>query len=700
MEKSLIFMSAYLERFNVIHVHVAKQYYGGIIEQFYLKNMLTQELSSTRIVYDYEENDWHIYQLMVDNLYLGTPFTILNNHGLSCALETRGIVNDPMFDHLFAYDGDDLGPTYTLEETTFKVWSPTSHAVKLQYQLNGRMETIDMERQTQGIYKVVLKKDMEGARYIYWTCNGDQCLKTTDPYAYASTANGAESVVVNPKKFHKILKMSFPLKQKTDAVIYEVSVRDFTSSKSIKSKYRRQFLGVVEKGLTTKNNQIAGFDYLIDLGVTHVQLMPIFDFATIEETKPDLFYNWGYDPSQINVPEGSYCTDISDPYSRINECIDMVNRLHLSGLRVTMDMVVNHVYDVNSSSLERLVPYYYFRNDDFGHISNGSFCSNDINSECFMVRKYIVDMCKRWQKIYGMDGFRFDLMGILDIETINTIQRVLYNKDPNCLIYGEGWNMNTMLPDDRKAMLDNQAKMPNISFFNDQYRDVLKGSTFTNEHVRLGYLSGNTDLFDEAQAVISNQHKFIYPEQSINYVECHDNATMYDYLKETLDEDEETRLKRQKLLNTAVILSQGIPFLHCGQEFARSKMGVHNSFNSPDNINQVDWDRKDEMMDQVYYVKNLLKLRRKNNGFRYTTKEEIEKNVNICHLSNGVMIYTVYQTQGEFKQIKVIFNPKRESTYYNLSAKDEVIITTENAIKQEYSNLLIEPVSVYIIAQR
>lgn len=260
--------------------------------------------------------------------------------------------------------------------------------------------------------------------------------------------------------------------------------------------------------------------------------------------------------------------------------------------------------------------------------------------------------------------------------------------------------MNTMLPDDRKAMLDNQAQMPKISFFNDQYRDVLKGSTFTNDYVRLGYLSGNTDLFDEAQAVISNQHKFTLPEQSINYVECHDNATMYDYLKETLDENEETRLKRQKLLNTAVILSQGIPFLHCGQEFARSKMGVHNSFNSPDNINQVDWERKDEMIDQVYYVKNLLKLRRKNSGFRYATKEEIEKNVKISHLSNGVMIYTVYQTKGEFKQIKVIFNPKTESTYYNLSAKDEVIITTENAIKQEYSNLLIEPVSVYIIAQR
>lgn len=700
MEKSLIFMSAYLERFNVIHVHVAKQYYGGVIEQFYLKNMLTQELIPTRIVYDYEQEQEHIYQLMVDNLYLGTPFTVLNNHGLSCALETKGVVNDPMFDHLFAYDGDDLGPTYTPEQTVFKVWSPTSHAVKLQYQLHGTIKTVEMERKTQGIYSVVIHQDMEGARYTYWVSNGDNCLKTTDPYAYASTANGVESVVVNPKKFHRILKMSFPLKKKTDAVIYEVSVRDFTSSKSINSRYRRQFLGMVEKGLVTKHNQLAGFDYLIDLGITHVQLMPVFDFATIEETKPDLFYNWGYDPSQINVPEGSYCTDIKDPYSRINEVIDMVNRLHLAGLRVTMDMVVNHVYDVNSSSLERLVPGYYFRNDDFGHISNGTFCSNDINSECFMVRKYIVDMCKRWQSIYGMDGYRFDLMGILDIETVNQVHHEISKKDPNCLIYGEGWNMNTMLPDDHKAMLDNQAQMPHISFFNDQYRDTLKGTTFSNDHVQLGYLSGNTELFEEAKAVICNAHKFTLPSQSINYVECHDNATVYDYLKEILDEDEETRLKRQKLLNTAVILSQGVPFLHCGQEFARTKLGVHNSFNSPDSVNQVDWDRKDEMIDQVCYVKTLLKLRRKNNGFRYSTREEIEKNVKIEHLSNGAMLYAIKQENCEFKQIKVIFNPTNESTYYNLSALDEVIMATENSIKQEYSNLLIEPISVYIIAQR
>lgn len=701
METSLIFMRAYLERFNVIYVYVSKQYYEGFVDQFYVKNDVTQEVRPTHVVYEYEEEKWHVYQLMVDNVQLGIPFTILNNHGLGCALQTRGIVNDPMFDHIFGYDGDDLGANYTKEATMFKVWSPTSHSVKLQYKLKGKTEIVEMERQMQGIYITTIKKDLEGAIYSYLVCNGDICLKATDPYAYASCANGMDSVVVDPKKFHKVLRPSLPLDKKTNAVIYEVSVRDFTSSPDLECKHRSKFLGVVEKGLVTKNNHLAGFDYLIDLGVTHVQFMPIFDFATIDETRPELFYNWGYDPSQINVPEGSYCSAPNDPYNRINECIDMVNRLHLAGLRVTMDMVVNHVYDVNSSSLERLVPHYYFRNDDFGNISNGSFCSNDINSECVMVRKYIVDMCKRWQKVYGMDGFRFDLMGILDIKTVNIVQKTLCAYDSSCLIYGEGWNMNTMLPDDHKASMQNEARMPNISFFNDKYRDILKGSTFTLDNIQLGYLCGNIDLYDKAKDVLTNQNQFTFPTQSINYVECHDNATVYDFLRKSMpDEDEELHLKRLKLLNTAVILSQGIPFIHCGQEFARTKMGVHNSYNSPDFINLVDWERKDKMIDQVQYVKSLLKLRRQNEGFRYTTKEDIEKNVNINKLSNGVMIYTVHQDKGDYQQIRVIFNPKNESTYYNLSAKDEVLITTENSIKQEYSNLLIEPVSVYIIAQR
>lgn len=700
MEEKLVFMKAYLDRFNVIYVHVSKNYYQGKCQKFHLKNLTTGEIFPTRIVYDFEDEkaNVHIYQLMVNNIRLSYHFVILNNYGLTCEVETRHIVNDPMFDHIYYYGQDDLGADYQPEETTFKVWSPTSYSVLLEYVLVGEKAVIVMKRGRSGVFSATVKGDLEGAEYLYIACNGNTNYRALDPYAYASSANGEKSIVVDPNKFIRSIKAKSPFKRKSDAIIYEVSVRDFTSAPTLKCRHKSQFLGVVEEKLKTSSNKPAGFDYLKKLGITHIQLMPIFDFATVEETCPTLLYNWGYDPSQFNVPEGSYCSDVHDPYSRINECIVMINKIHQAGIRVTMDMVINHVYDVNSSSFERLVPHYFFRNDDYGNISNGSYCSNDINSECAMVRKYILDICKRWQTIYGVDGFRFDLMGILDIETINQVEKQASLIDPLSIVYGEGWNMNTMLPDDRKAMISNHSRMPNISFFNDEFRDVLKGASFSKNYHELGYLTGNSQLANNACRVIKNADKFTFPVQSINYVECHDNATLYDYLNENLDEDRTTRLKRQKILNTAVILSQGIPLLHCGQEFCRTKKGISNSYNSPDSINLVDWELKDKMIDQVQYVKNLIKLRQNNLGFRYMTKQEIEKNVDVYYLDHQIMVYCVKQTEGEYKQVKVIFNPTKESTYYSLGDGENLIISTETSVKLEFASLLIEPISVYIIA--
>lgn len=701
MEKSLILMSAYLERFNVIHVHVNIDYYQGKISEFYLKNLQTEQIYKTRIVNDYIEGNQHIYQLMIDNIKLGYEYVIMNNYGLTRPLELKGIVNDPMFDLLYAYNKDDLGADYSTSKTTFKVWAPTAHSVKLQYWKNNKILIEEMDRTIQGVYCKTIHDDLEGVKYCYYVSNGGVCLKATDPYSYGSTANGLESIVVDKRKFTPSIKISTALKSKSDVVIYEVSVRDFTSHSSIDSNSRSQYLGLVEKGLATKKGTIAGLDHIIDLGVSHVQIMPIYDFATVEETQPGLMYNWGYDPSQFNVPEGSYCRDLNDPYSRINECIEMINMLHLSGLRVTMDMVVNHLYDVNATCFERIVPHYYFRNDDQGTLSNGSFCGNDINSECFMVRKYIMDMCKRWQEIYGVDGFRFDLMGILDVYTMNTLEKELVSQDPYCILYGEGWNMSTMLPDHHKAMMDNHHLMPRISFFNDRYRDILKGTTFSEGHSTLGYLSGNLGLINEAMKQFTNTEKFTEINQSINYAECHDNSTVYDYLKENLaNEEESVRLKRQKLINAAVILSQGIPFIHCGQEFCRTKQGLHNTYNSPDWINGVDWDLKDIHIDQVHFVKALLKLRKENKGFRYETKKDIQENVELTQLDHQILSYRVKQDEGIYKEILVLFNPSLQSNYYCLGIDEEVILTTQDEVKQEYANVSIEPVSLYIIAKK
>lgn len=696
MEKQLIFMKAYIDRFNIIRAYLKKSYYGGKCQHFYLKNLATQKLEALNIVLVSELEDEICYQFMVDNIHLEDGYELINEYGMCIAVEPRMIVNDPLFDLVYGYDQNDLGPTYSLTSTTFKVWSPTSIGMILHYELAGKEYFYRMKRLPKGVYYVKVDGNLEGAKYYYEVCYQDHHDISLDPYAFSSSANGRESIVIDPNKVQPIIKAKTPFKQKTDAIIYEMSVRDFTSH--LDSDLKCTFLGCVESHLKTHQNKNAGIDYLVDMGYTHVQLMPIADFATVDEENPSLFYNWGYDPAQFNVPEGSYASNVHDPYSRINDCIAMINTFHQRGLRVVMDVVYNHVYDVNRSAFEKLVPHYYFRNDDYGHISDGSFCSNDINSESTMVRKYILDMCDRWQKMYGVDGFRFDLMGILDVDTINLVEKQARQNDPSFLVYGEGWNMNTMLPNFKKAMKDNFASMKEVGFFNDVFRDTIKGSSFS-DHFVPGYLLGNSDLGKMTKQVIENKDYFYKPEQSINYIECHDNATVFDLLTYSLHLSKEEACKRMKLLNTVVMLSQGIPFIHSGQEFCRTKQGDENSYRSSDQINGLDWDRKDEFEDQVYFMRNLIKLRKENKGFRYNSKQEIEQNVSIHFLTHS-LVYTIYQNEGKYHQIKVIINPTLESDYYAMENDEEILITTEISEKMEYSHLLLQKLSVYILGKK
>ncbi len=696
MENKLIFMKAYIDRFNIIRAYLKKSYYEGKCQKFYLKNLSTQKLEDLRTVLVSEQENEVVYQFMVDNIHLEDAYELINEYGMAVPIEPRMIVNDPLFDLVYGYDKKDLGPHYTKEKTSFKVWSPTSLGIILHYQLKGKAYFYKMERLNQGVYFIEIAGDLEGAKYYYEVCYQDHYELSLDPYAYGSSANGKESIVVDPSKFQKIIKVKETLKQKTDAIIYEMSVRDFTSQLDIPLK--STFLGCVQSNLKTKQGKKAGIDYLVDMGYTHVQLMPIADFATVDEQNPTLFYNWGYDPMQFNVPEGSYASNNEDPYSRINDCIAMINTFHQRGLRVVMDVVYNHVYDVNRSSFEKLVPHYFFRNDDYGNISNGSFCSNDLNSESKMVRKYILDMCERWQKVYGVDGYRFDLMGILDVDTLNLVEKQAREYDPSFLVYGEGWNMNTMLPDFKKAMKDNYYAMHEIGFFNDVFRDHIKGTSFGDQFVP-GYLLGNQDQFLIAKKVVENKDVFIKPEQSINYIECHDNATAFDLLTYSLKMSEEETCKRMKLLNTLVVLAQGIPFIHSGQEFCRTKQGDENSYRSGDQINGLDWNRKDEFEDQIYFMRNLIKLRKENKGFRYASNEQIKQNVDVS-MSNHSLIYTIRQDEGKYKQIKVIINPSLESDHYSMDSDEEILITSEIAEKMEYGHLLLQKLSVYILGKK
>ena len=438
-------------------------------------------------------------------------------------------------------------------------------------------------------------------------------------------------------------------------------------SSSIKASHPGTFMSLVEENLKTPKGNKAGFDYLVDLGITHAQIMPMYDFATVDELHPTVMYNWGYDPIQYNVPEGSYALNPQDGYSRVKECRHMVSSLHQKGLRVVMDVVYNHMYDYFTSAFERTVPGYYFRKNQYGEMSNGSWCGNDLESRHQMTRRYIKDMCLRWQKLYGVDGFRFDLMGIIDIETLNQVYNQASKIDDSFIVYGEGWNMPTAMSDQEKGMQDNHQKMLNIGFFNDYYRETLKGGSSDSTLKDKGYFAGNMYNCEIGGECMKNTNRYSYVDQSINYVECHDNATTFDkFAISNGDEPLETRKKRQLMLNVALVLSQGIPFIHCGQEFYRSKGGLGNTYNTLDSINAVNWSLVDENQDDIEILKQTIQLRKENSGFRYETIQEVKENVTTNHFDYRILRYSVKQNKGKYKEIVAYFNP----SYYDFEIND------------------------------
>ena len=566
------------------------------------------------------------------------------------------------------YDGHDLGSTYYPDYTSFKVWAPTALEVKVRITKNHESVSYSMTRTEHGVFCLYLAGDYDNCEYVYLVRHHDSFISALDPYAYSSSANGRSSIIIDLNKCHVDLNRKYlqPLNNKTDAIIYEVSVRDFTMYENCRSKHKGKFAGISETALLTKHGNSAGLDYLVDLGITHLQLLPIFDFATVDENNQELLYNWGYDPAQYNVPEGSYCTDPNDGYSRVLECKKMIAKVHRQGIRVVMDVVYNHMYDVNASAFERIVPGYYFRRNPDDTLSNGSWCGNDLDSCKYMVRKYIIDMSRRWQSFYGVDGYRFDLMGIIDIDTINQVYSICHAYDDSFMVYGEGWNMPTNLPDDQKAMQFNHYMMPHISFFNDEFRDVVKGGSSDGVLVNKGFVTGNLYETERARNVLTACNRYTTPDQSINYVECHDNATVFDKLYiSNVEEGLNGILNRQKNLTIVTLIAQGVPFIHAGQEFYRTKGGIGNSYNSPDNINSINWDFRDIYKEDVEDIKKIIQLRKDNKCFRYATTEEIEANVWVENIDFKMLKYTLKQDEGPYRQFVIYINPSSFTFDYN-----------------------------------
>ncbi len=557
---------------------------------------------------------------------------------------TNGIsVFDWSFDDHFAYDGDDLGITYSEQSTKFALWAPTASEanVILYERWNGpRDQIISMERTDQGVWRYEYDGDLRGKLYTFSVKIGKQWNEAADPYAKAVAVNGDRGVILdlsstNPERWNDEKP---PLHKATDAIIYEASIRDFTAHPSSGVDHPGTFVGACQAGTTTPGGFTSGMDYLKELGITHVQFLPMYDFCerSVDETRPvQGQYNWGYDPKNYNVPEGSYSTNAFDPICRIREMKQMIQTLHDNGLRVIMDVVYNHVYDIFEINFNKLVPGYYFRYHPHDRsVSNGSGCGNDTASERKMMRKFMVESVVYWVKEYHLDGFRFDLMGLHDIETMIMIRQKLDEIDPNLIILGEGWNLNTALMFDQRAVQMNAFQMPRIAHFNDRIRDALKGSVFFNGDA--GFINGKPYLEREIEKGIAASIHFDLerygfanePVQTITYVEAHDNNTLWDKLSMTNGyHSEEVRRAMQRMSMAIILTSQGIPFLHAGMEFMRTKYGEENSYKSSIEINQMDWERRGWFDFDVQYVRELIKIRKEHPAFRMPTAKMIRQHL-------------------------------------------------------------------------
>ncbi|MGG0730241.1 type I pullulanase [Bacillus paramycoides] len=598
--------------------------------------------------------------------------------------EIGKVIRSEEFDNLFYYGGNDLGNIYTPQHTKFRLWAPTASEAKLvtYKKWSDKIGTeINMQQGEKGTWITELKGNQKGLFYTYKVKIGDKWTEAVDPYVRAASVNGDKGAVVdleetNPKNWKANKKTKF--KNPEDAIIYELHVRDLSIQPESGIKHKGKYLGVTEKGTNGPEGVKTGLDHIKDLGVTHVQFLPIFDYASVnEETLNEPQYNWGYDPKNFNVPEGSYSTNPYEPAVRITELKQMIQTLHDNNLRVVMDVVYNHMYNAAESNFHKLVPGYYYRYNEDGTFANGTGVGNDTASERKMMRKFMVDSVTYWAKEYNLDGFRFDLMGIHDYETMNEIRKGVNQIDPSIILHGEGWDLNTPLAAELKANQKNAEKMKGIAHFNDNIRDGLKGSVFEDKDN--GFVNGKQNMEDRIKKGITagidydtNSSTYQDPEQVLTYVEAHDNHTLWDKLELTNSGDsEEVRKQMHKLSSSILLTSQGIPFLHAGQEFMRTKYGDHNSYKSPDSINQMDWLRRAAFNNEVEYMKGLIDLRKKYPAFRMTSAERIKKDISFIDAPKNVVAYTIdgKGNGNKTEYFMVAHNANREAVDITLPSK-------------------------------
>ncbi|MBP3674077.1 MAG: type I pullulanase [Oscillospiraceae bacterium] len=555
------------------------------------------------------------------------------------------VFSTPEFESAYTYDGCDLGAAWSSEKTIFRVWAPTAEAVWVNLYKRGTpgiddlLETVPMRADVKGTWTAEKSGDLHGIYYTYLVNVNGGKVEACDPYARTTGVNGKRAMIIdlsstNPKGWEADCNPN-PLQSITDAVLYELHIRDLSMDESSGIRKKGKFLGLIETGTKTKNGTPTGLDHIKELGITHLHLMPVYDYGSVDESHPEKpQFNWGYDPVNFNVPEGSYSSDPFHGEIRVKEMKQMVKGLHDNGISVVMDVVYNHVYDAGSFCFNQIVPIYFSRVTD-GVYSNGSGCGNDTASERSMVRKYIVDSLCYWADEYHIDGFRFDLVGLLDVDTINEIVTQVHKKHPDVIFYGEGWNLDTHPTKPCKLAIQENSKLtPGFAYFNDTLRDALRGSVFFSD--ALGFVTGAVGIGENLEACFRGLPYWCSdPCQAVNYVSCHDNNTLLDRIslaapKRTLAD----RIRMNKLAATFYMTAQGIPFLQAGEEMLRSKPDgkggyIENSYNASDAVNSLKWDHLDlpEYRNAFEYYKGLIAFRKAHPALRMSSVYDILSNL-------------------------------------------------------------------------
>jgi len=626
------------------------------------------------------------------------------------------------------YQGDDLGLTYTKAGSSIRIWSPTATEAEWIFYEKGAggdaLERKKLQRDQSGTWIGLIKGDLLGRFYtVRVRINGNWLDEVVDPYAKAVGVNGKRAQVIDLRQTDPVGWASDHapnFSNKTDAIIYELHVRDASIHPSSGIKGKGKFLGLTESGTRNPSGGTTGLDHLVELGVTHVHLLPVFDFNSVDERDPDKRYNWGYDPLNYNVPEGSYSTDPYNGAVRIQEFKQLVQSMHKKGIRVVMDVVYNHTALTETSNFNQLVPGYYYRQDEKGGFSNASACGNETASERPMFRKFMLESMRYWVQEYHVDGFRVDLMGIHDIETMNLISSELHRIRPDVLIYGEGWTAGkSPLSDAKRALKANAHLLDRIAVFSDDMRDGIKGSVF--DHHDKGFVSGKPglessirfgvvaslphDQVDFKRVNYSDKPYAAQPYHTVTYAECHDNHVLHDKLRLSVtDRSDSIQAEMHRLALGMLLTSQGIVFIHAGTEFRRTKKGVENSFESPDSINAIDWTGKDRETDFYQYVRALIQLRKDHPGFRFNNTEALLAAIRFDESDTaGVVSFQVdtKTVNDAWKKIWVRYQADGAIKEWKIGGGWKPAILNNRMIysKEEVSSLIVKPATLTVLYQ-